>query len=213
VLTDDVSSDVFPQVETLLDLDRLLAERWADPASFPEEEFARARRFWLERRRHDAVLAQVRADASDLVRGWTGRHPRDVGSFGTRVNLETSDLDLGIGCPVETRDELMATLEPHAVFKGRRRTRFDTTRLVFAFSFRDVEIDLSALTEEDFAVACRMLDQIEAAMSEQERIAHTWVKHLLRTSGRMRDYAQWKLVVYARFCPEFHWVPIPEKAG
>jgi len=58
-----------------------------------------------------------------------------------------------------------------------------------------------------------MLDQIEAGMSEQERIAHTWVKHLLRVAGRMREYAEWKLVVYARFCPEFNWVPIPERAG
>ena len=107
----------------------------------------------------------------------------------------------------------MAALEPRAVFKGERRTRFSTTRLVFAFMCRDVEIDLSVLTEEDFAVACRMLDQIEAGMSEGERVAHTWVKHLLRSSGRMQEYAEWKLVVYARYCPEFRWVPIPEKAG
>jgi hypothetical protein len=213
VLSDDASSDVFPQVETLLDLDRLLAAGWADPATFPPEEFARAQMFWLERRRHDGVLASVRAEASDLVREWTGRQPRDVGSFGTRVNLETSDLDLGIGYPVGARAELMAALEQYAVFKGERRTRFDTTRLVFAFTCREVEIDLSALTEEDFVVACRMLDQIEAGMTEQERIAHTWAKHLLRNAGRMREYAEWKLVVYARFCPEFNWVPIPERAG
>jgi hypothetical protein len=39
------------------------------------------------------------------------------------------------------------------------------------------------------------------------------VKHLLRQTGRLEDYAAWKLVTYARFCPEFTWVPIPEKAG
>jgi hypothetical protein len=57
------------------------------------------------------------------------------------------------------------------VFKGERKTRFSTTRLVFA---------------------------------------HTWIKHLLRSSGRMGEYAEWKLVTYSRFCPEFTWVPIPE---
>jgi hypothetical protein len=46
----------------------------------------------------------------------------------------------------------------------------------------------------------------------RERIAHTWVKHLLRSAGRMDEYAEWKLVTYARFCPEFNWVPIPESA-
>lgn len=89
-------------------------------------------------------------------------------------------------------------------------TRFNTTRLVYAFDCDGVQIDLSALTEEDFAVACRMLDQIEAGMTREERIAHTWVKHLLRTTGRLDDYATWKLVVYARYCPEFNWVPITE---
>ena len=47
-------------------------------------------------------------------------------------------------------------------------------------------------------------------MSREERIAHTWVKHLLREAGRLEDYARWKLVVYAKYCPEFNWVPIPE---
>ncbi|MGH3807023.1 MAG: hypothetical protein ACRDRU_10400 [Pseudonocardiaceae bacterium] len=45
---------------------------------------------------------------------------------------------------------------------------------MFAFTVAGVDIDLSALTEDDFVVACRMLDDIEASMTEQERIAHTW---------------------------------------
>ncbi len=104
----------------------------------------------------------------------------------------------------------MAALAPHVVFKDERRTRFDTTRLVFAFAVDGIEIDLSALTEEDFAVACRMLDQIDSEMTEAERIAHTWVKYQLRRAGRAEEYASWKLVTYARFCPEFNWVPITE---
>ena len=72
-------------------------------------------------------------------------------------------------------------------------------------------MDLSALTVEDFAVACRMLDDIEAAMTERERIAHTWVKRLLRSAGRIDEYAQWKLVTYARFCPEFTGCPSPSR--
>jgi hypothetical protein len=62
-----------------------------------------------------------------------------------------------------------------------------------------VEIDLSVLTDEDFAVACRMLDEIDATMSVQERVAHTWVKYLLWTSGRLGAYAEWKPVTYRRF--------------
>ncbi|MDX3224557.1 hypothetical protein [Streptomyces sp. ME19-01-6] len=200
---------------TALDLSAITAKEWADPADFPEDEFARATEFYEAMRTHDDRLLKARAEASGLIEQWTGRVPRDVGSFGTRLNLETSDLDLGIGFPVEQRDELMQVLmgEGRATFLGERKTSFSTTRLVFSFEVAGIEIDLSALTELDFAVACRMLDQIADEMTQPERIAHTWVKHLLRASGRLEEYAAWKLVTYARYCPEFNWVPIPEKTG
>jgi len=197
-------------LHTDLDLDAVMASGWADPSGFPAAEFARAEAFWLDRRRHDDRLLAVRAEASRLVTEWTGRVPRDVGSFGTRLNLAGSDLDLGIGYPAEQRAGLTSALAPHAELKGERQTSFSTTRLVWAFSCDGVEVDLSALTEDDFVVACRMLDQIDQAMTRDERVAHTWVKHLLRSAGRREDYARWKLVVYARFCREFNWVPIPE---
>jgi hypothetical protein len=198
---------------TELDLAALLAKGWAGHNDFPAAEYQRAREFYEAMRAHDARLYRVREKASGLIRQWTGQMPRDVGSFGTRLNLETSDLDLGIGYPVEDRGGLMAALAAHAGFLGERYTRFSTTRLVFAFTVDGVQIDLSALTGEDFTVACRMLDQIGQIMTFQERVCHTWVKHLLRAQGRLEEYAAWKLVTYRRFCPEFNWVPIPEKAA
>lgn len=198
--------------EQPLDLEAIMAAGWAVPEHLSPDEFARAEAFWRDRRLEDKRLLNVRTRAAEMVQAWTGRTPRDVGSFGIQTNLETSDLDLGIGFPPAERDYLRAALAPHTSFKGERNTRFHTTRLVFSFHVDGVEIDLSALTEEDFAVACRMLDEIDSGMSEAERIAHTWVKHLLRSAGRTEDYARWKLVTYARFCPEFNWVPIPESS-
>lgn len=200
---------------TALDLYAITAKGWADPSAFPEPELERATEFYAAMRTHDEHLLKVRAEAAERIEQWTGRVPRDVGSFGTRLNLETSDLDLGIGFPVEQRNELIHVLvgQGRAKFLGERNTSFSTTRLVFSFTVDGTEIDLSALTEEDFAVACRMLDQIDAEMTRPERIAHTWVKYLLRKEGRMEEYAAWKLVTYARYCPEFNWVPIPEKTG
>ncbi len=194
-----------------LDLDSIFAARWADPVTFSPTEYARAEEFWRARRSEDGRLLRLRSEAAGMIRGWTGCDSRDVGSFGLQLNLETSDLDLGIGYPVDRRDELAGALAAHAEFKGERKTRFSTSRLVFSFTLEGVEVDLSALTEEDFAVACRMLGEIESTMTQQERIAHTWVKYLLRSAGRTQDYAAWKLCTYARFCPEFNWVPIPEK--
>ncbi|GGM57195.1 hypothetical protein GCM10012275_30380 [Longimycelium tulufanense] len=149
----------------MLDLDAVLAAGWADPEHFSREEFARAEQFWLASRAEDTRLGAVRAEAARLIRSWTGRQPRDVGSFGIQTNLESSDLDLdlGIGYPAEARDALITVMTPHASFAGERRTRFDTTRLVFSFTLHGVEIDVSALTEADFTVACRMLDHIDTA--------------------------------------------------
>jgi hypothetical protein len=198
---------------TELDLASILASGWVNRSDFPAAEYERALEFYDAMRTHDERLSRVREKASGMIEAWTGRSPRDVGSFGTRLNLETSDLDLGIGYPEAGRAGLMGTLAAHAVFLGERYTRFSTTRLVFAFAVDGVQVDLSALTEDDFAVACRMLDQIEQAMTFEERVCHTWVKHLLRARGSLEEYAAWKLVTYRRFCPEFNWVPIPEKAA
>ena len=197
---------------TDLDLAALLQRGWADRGDFPDTEYDRALAFYQAMRGHDDRLRRVRARAAGMIEEWTGRVPRDVGSFGTGLNLETSDLDLGIGYPVDDRDRLMTALADGTQFLGERHTRFSTTRLVFAFTAEGVQIDLSALTEDDFAVACRMLDQIDQTMSLDERVCHTWVKYLLRAQGRLEEYAAWKLVTYRRFCPEFNWVPIPEKA-
>lgn len=198
---------------TDLDLEAVCAKGWVERSDLTEAEFGRAVEFYAAMRRHDGRLEEVRATAAQMVTQWTGRVPRDVGSFGIGLNLEASDLDLGIGLAPEQRPELFEALEGHARFLGERQTRFSTSRLVFAFEVDGVEIDLSALTEEDFVVACRMLDQIGRSMTHQERVCHTWVKHLLRTAGRLDAYASWKLTTYARFCPEFNWVPIPEKPG
>ncbi|WNI18053.1 hypothetical protein [Actinacidiphila sp. ITFR-21] len=198
---------------TKLDLAAITAKGWAEPGDFTAAEFRRASDFYTAMRAHDQRLHRVRAEVSDLIEQWTGHAPRDVGSFGTGLNLETSDLDLGIGYPAQDRGRLREALEDKAKFLGERRTTFSTSRLVFSFHLDDVEVDLSALTVEDFEVACRMLDQIGQTMTPEERIAHTWVKHLLRSTGRLEEYAAWKLVTYARFCPEFNWVPIPEKAS
>ena len=197
---------------TGLDLAALLAKGWAERGDFTDTEYGRALEFYQAMRAQDDRLYRVREQAFGCIERWTGRVPRDVGSFGTRLNLETSDLDLGIGYPVDDRAGLMATLAAQTEFLGERYTRFSTTRLVFSFAVDGVEIDLSALTEDDFVVACRMLDQIDQTMTFEERVCHTWVKHLLRAHGRLADYAAWKLVTYRRFCPEFNWVPIPEKA-
>jgi hypothetical protein len=100
-------------IETQLNLNAVLAAGWADPGDFPPEEFARAETFWESQRRQDKKLLATRAKAAQQIQEWTGRTPRDVGSVGIQTNLETSDLDLGIGYPAAERAQLIGTLGPH----------------------------------------------------------------------------------------------------
>jgi hypothetical protein len=113
---------------TELDLTALAAKGWANRSDFPETEYARALEFYQAMRAHDGRLHQVRAQAAGRIEQWTGRVPRDVGSFGTRLNLETSDLDLGIGYPVEDRAALMAVLSLRAVRLPPATTRGGLSR-------------------------------------------------------------------------------------
>ena len=189
--------------ETSLDLDAVLAARWADPRALPATEYRRAVAFYRERRRHDRRLLHGWREVAARIADWTGCAPRDLGSLGLRLNIATSDLDLGIGCPPERWPELLETLGARMRFEGQHPTWFATTRLAFTSTLGAVGIDLSVLTEEDFAITCAMLDRIDASMTEPERVAHAWVKQLLWQQRRLDDYASWKLAVYHRFFPEF----------
>ena len=84
-----------------------------------------------------------------MIQAWAGRTPRDVGSFGTRVKLDSSDLDLGIGCAVEDRPALLSAVDGRATVKGERWTSETSSRRMFSFVVEGIAIDLSALTVED----------------------------------------------------------------
>jgi hypothetical protein len=61
-----------------LDLDAILAARWADPHVFSAAEFARAEAFWRARRAQDEELLAVR------------RRPQTLWATGQDVSHETS---------------------------------------------------------------------------------------------------------------------------
>ncbi len=47
-------------------------------------------------RAHDQRLHAIATKAAALVRGWTGYHSEPLGSFSPGLNVDTSDLDLGL---------------------------------------------------------------------------------------------------------------------
>lgn len=159
-------------------------------------------------RGQDGVLASVRMVAARHIEEWTSYAPRDVGSYGLGLNLCASDLDLGIGVPASDHDRVLTVLRAHTTFKGERRTSATSTRFVYLWQCRDVDVDISVLPTEDFEVVCRMLERIRAEMTHEEKVLHVWKKQQLYDAGRSGEYAEWKLGPYRKFCPQFDWVPI-----
>jgi hypothetical protein len=95
---------------------------------------------------------------------------------------------------------LLMFLHPAA---GEQPTRFATNRAAFAWRLEGVEIDITVLDPAALDTACRMIAQIRTAMTATERIAFTWVKHLLLQRGHTAAYQEWKHAPYRRYCPEF----------
>jgi hypothetical protein len=180
-----------------------LREGWPAPGTLSARDRADAVRFYQAVRARDAALERVLSQAGALVGTWTGCVPREIGSFGLRANLPDSDLDLGIGYPPRSRENVIALLSEHAAFLGDQPTRFGPRRLAFALSLHSVRIDITALPEPQFASACRLAEQAAAAMTDTERADYTWIKHLLASADEREALAAWKLAPYAHLRPGF----------
>jgi hypothetical protein len=179
---------------------------WPEPGTLGVRDRADAERFYALVRAEDVRLRRVLSAAAAMVRSWTGCAPREIGSFRLRLNLPGSDLDLGIGYPARARENVIAVLGEHTAFLGEQPTRFGARRLAFALGVQDVPIDITALPKPQFAGACRLAEQVAAAMTEPERAHYTWIKHLLKSAGERDALAVWKLAPYTR-CPGFAPAP------
>ena len=175
-----------------------------------KEDWKQAVEFYNNIRSYDGRILELEERAVAYVFELAGYKAEDVGSFGLKLNLPDSDLDLAIGVPVTDRDRVLNILRTHLKYKGERITRDSSTRHVFGLSIDGVEIDLGVLPDDDFSLLCESLEQCRREMTQEERIEHVWRKNTLKKEGRRLEYATLKLLPYARFCPTFRWVPILE---
>jgi hypothetical protein len=188
-------------VASSLDLRAIVARGWVESDDFTPAEAARARRFWHAIRAQDAALARIRDQAGALVRGRTGADWCDFGSLGLRLNLPGSDVDLGAAVTRDRWTNVAAALAHDAECLGTVRTPFASVRLAFSWRIGGTTVDLSVVTPDIYGEARHMLACIGTGMTRDDRIRHTWVKHLLRAHGWEGAYAAWKLAPYRRFCP------------
>src|SRR5262245_51500991 len=105
-----------------------------------KEDWKQAVEFYNKVRSHDGRIMELEERAVAYVFQLTGYKAEDVGSFGLKLNLPDSDLDLAIGVPVADSDRVLSTLRTHLKYKGERMTRDSSTRHVFALSIDGVEI-------------------------------------------------------------------------
>jgi hypothetical protein len=197
-----------PRTRTGLDIKEVVRSGWLRPEDLPRDDVAAAEQLYADIHRDDERLLKIRAAFIDHIERHTGATASDIGSFGLGLNLAASDLDLGMAWPTDRRHELRDMLEPAFTHLGDKQTRFANVRTVFSAEREGIEVDLTVLSEQDYAMARGMHSAIADQMSPAERIAFTWVKSLLHEAGLKNEYARWKSAPYRRFCSEF--VPSPE---
>lgn len=176
--------------------------------SLTDEEFEQAAAFYSSVREKDSWLQKIEDQAVEMIFQWTLCSAIDVGSFGLKLNLASSDLDLAIGVDASQRSKKIDVLKSYCKYKGERRTSKLSTRDVFVFELQGVEIDVGVLPIEDFQILQNGLSRYDREMSQSDRVIHTWRKKQLKEAGAVEEYARLKLYPYETFCPSFDWVPI-----
>jgi hypothetical protein len=162
----------------------------------PPDDLSAAEAFYAAVRAQDDRLRRVEDDVITWVRELTGYTAEDVGSFGLKLNLSDSGLDLAVGVPAEDLARVLELLSREMSFKGERQTTPVSTRHVF-FTRRDgVDIDLGVLPLADLQVLSPALATCREQMTHQERVLHVWEKRWLKAVGRKEDYAALKLAPY-----------------
>jgi len=159
-------------------------------------------------RAHDRRLHAVAAQAATLVRAWTGYPAELLGSFSLGLNVDTSDLDLGLGVHPHALARVAGCLDGPTRFKAERRSTPTSTRLVFGATVDNTSIDIVLLPPADYQTLLAALARCRQQMPHYEKVRHVWHKHLLRQAGHHHAYEVFKLGPYRRYCPEFTWTPV-----
>jgi hypothetical protein len=159
-------------------------------------------------RAHDQRLHTVAAQAAGLVCGWTGYPCELLGSFALGLNVDTSDLDLGVAVHPHALARIAGCLDGPARFKGERRSTPTSTRLVFGATVANTSIDIVLLPPGDYQTLLTALARCRQQMPHHDKVRHVWHKHLLRQASHRHAYEVFKLGPYRQYCPEFTWTPV-----
>ncbi|WP_052434997.1 hypothetical protein [Streptacidiphilus melanogenes] len=126
-----------------------------------------------------------------------------MGSSYAGTALPDSDIDLYAPMPPHCAalDDLRALLERKAAYEKTRLGPTGKPRHLFTFPQGTIKVDLNFVEREDHQLALTVVREIAATLDWSDRVAHTWIKHLLNERGEEEAYDQWKTTMRLRTSP------------
>ncbi|MEZ0094123.1 hypothetical protein [Streptacidiphilus sp. EB129] len=153
-----------------------------------------AERFYatLASLRADLAVATVRAIGASRVRGIAELQAMGSSQYGTALHASDVDLYAPIPPTCPDLDSLRALLDGHAEYRKTRSVPTTGPRHLFAFQQDGVDVDLNLVEHADYRLAVTVVQEIAAALTVPDRIANTWIKHLLQQQEQADAYDRWK---------------------
>ena len=191
--------DLLPS-ERDVDLQTVLEAGRVQLSQLAPREQERAQQFYASLAGCRAGLATTtaRAITASQAAGLTELHAMGSSQYGTV--LHDSDIDLYAPIPptCPDLDTLRTLLDGHAEYRKTRSAPTHGPHHLFAFQQNGTDIDLNLVEATDYRLAVTVVREIAEALTEPDRIANTWIKHLLHQRRQTDAYDQWKAAMRLR---------------
>jgi hypothetical protein len=178
----------------------VLEAGWSDIEALHPRERQRARSYYAGCHRHRLRLAAVQQTARSACQQWTAQWAHPMGSSYAGTALPGSDIDLYACIPAACPDltALEELLHGRAAYQKTRPGPTGQARHLFTYQHQATKIDLNFVPPADYQLALTVVHEISASMTDDDRVAHTWIKYLLHQRQDFDAYDQWKTAMRLR---------------
>lgn len=157
------------------------------------------------------TTATARAITASRAMGLAELQSMGSSQYGTA--LHDSDIDLYAPIPTACPDldSLRALLAGHAEYRKTRAVPTQRPRHLFAFRQDGIDVDLNLVEADDYRLAVTVVHEIAAALTRSDRIANTWIKHLLHHRQQADAYDRWKDATRLHHSPSLRQLRAPHR--
>ncbi|MEZ0064983.1 hypothetical protein ABIA32_000971 [Streptacidiphilus sp. MAP12-20] len=188
---------------------------WVKLDDLHPEERQLATGFYLACGQVRHALTDMQEKAQAACEQWTGNRPHPMGSSYAGTALSSSDIDLYAPLPKQSGslDDLRKLLNGHAAYRKTRPGPTGQDRHLFSYTQAATRVDLNFVPADDYWLALTVVHEIATGLTDEDRIAHTWIKHLLHARGDEDGYDRWKTAMRLRMSPTLRALVAPGEAG